>query len=58
MNEYEQKVNEFLDKAIDAERAGDIAVANRNFRFAAFYEGKRLGVDAKEYANSVGNVIE
>jgi len=55
-NEHAQKVDNYLDTAIDCERKGDLSGANRNFKFAAFYEGKRLGVEsAKDYAASCSN---
>jgi len=56
--DYEAKVNEFLDNAIEAQQQGDKSKANRQFRFAAFYEAKRLELnDPKGYANSIGDVI-
>jgi len=51
---YEDKVAAYLDAACAADSQNDLVAANRNFKFAAFYEGKRLGVDAREYAASCG----
>jgi hypothetical protein len=55
VNEHETKVQTHLDNAIEYEHNKDLTGANRQFKFAAFYEGKRLGIPAKEYAVQCGD---
>lgn len=55
MGEYEDKTEECLNKAIDSEANKDFGAANRNFKYACFYEGKALGLpSAKDYASECG----
>jgi hypothetical protein len=57
MDDYNAKVEAHLDKAIAAENTGNIDLAEKEFKFAAFYEARRLNLDTKEYMASCTPVL-
>ena len=52
MSEYEAKIETHLSNAVMHEAAGNLVEAEKSFKFAAFYEARRLELDTKEYIAS------
>jgi hypothetical protein len=55
-----EKLESFLDRACEAETAGDYRGAEQLFRFALYCEGKLIPevTDAKQYVDMVGSVYK
>ena len=49
MDSHEDKVQEHLNNAIDAENKSDKIQAEKSWRYACFYEARRLNLDVKQY---------